>query len=803
MRSIDLVEVVTPDNSVVRPTYNKANLLDSLEANLGGGVAVTPFITNIDYDAKGQRTLIEYGNKVRTSYDYDPLTFRLTRMQTRRGAEALQDLRYTYDPMGNITHIQDDAQQTLFFRNRRVEPSNEYIYDAIYRLIEATGREHLGQVGGTPIPHSPSDAPRVGLKSGNVADQFGPNDGHAMGTYRERYLYDGVGNFKDMQHRGSDPAHPGWTRTYAYSEASLLEHAKQSNCLSSTTVGNGNQVTETYDHDKHGNMTRMPHLPLLRWDFRDKLQATAKQVVGGGAPETTYYVYDRSGQRVRTVTERQAAVGETPTRVKERTYLGGFEVFRHYEADGHTVKLERESLHIMDDRQRIALVETYTHENGGSLSQLIRFQLSNHLGSASLELDEQAQIISYEEYAPYGSTTYQAGRSEIEVTRKRYRYTGLERDEASGLSYHSARYYFPWLGRWANADPAGLVDGCNLYRYSNNNPVAGLDTSGCETREPREDSVRDTSGGRAKATRDSLLAGETLVSEIVGGLERARNSVLGKLQLALIENDLKQFRSGSTPSSRSTGRILKSQINDRLGSGALGRVFAAAFKGAVYAAEGYRRRSEGQGLVQTVVGTAATGTAALKSSVAAFERSRGMGWGLFAVGVLDLTLNLAGAPEEVTDASGFGANSTTVGIATSGVSDAVDTGFLVRDMLVGNESIAQMARMTERQANSSTPASGYAFLGMVLFGGGFDSKGDLSRFADSSRNSGFFASVADSTSDRAVRVSRLLGGGVVGHVGAAGATVPGVGILVEGGVSAGDYLINRTDWKRTLSPWRW
>ena len=44
-----------------------------------------------------------------------------------------------------------------------------------------------------------------------------------MGRYLERYVYDAVGNFLAMQHRGSDPAHPGWTRTYAYDEASLIE----------------------------------------------------------------------------------------------------------------------------------------------------------------------------------------------------------------------------------------------------------------------------------------------------------------------------------------------------------------------------------------------------------------------------------------------------------------------------------------------------------------------------------------------------------------------------------------------------
>ena len=472
-------ETTAPDNSVIRHIYNEANLLERVDANLGGNTIATPFVTNINYDAKGQRQRIDYGNGTSTTYEYDPLTFRLTSLRTRRGAESLQDLNYTYDPVGNITQIRDDAQQTIFFRNQRVEPSNEYTYDALYRLIEATGREHLGQ-GGTPIPHSQNDSPRTGLKSGNVPSQFGPNEVSAMGTYIERYVYDAVGNFLEMQHRGSAPMHAGWTRGYRYAEASQLEPGKQSNRLSATTLGNGNPLTETYSddgdgYDVHGSMLRMPHLTLMRWDYRDQLQATARQVNNGGAVETTWYVYDATGQRVRKLTE--LANGQLK---QERIYLGGFEIFRDYKADG-SVKLERETLHVMDDQQRIALVETRTRGDDGSDTQLTRYQFSNHLGSASLELDHEAKIISYEEYTPYGSTSYQAGRSLAEVKRKQYRYTGMKRDEESGFSYHSARYYLPWLGRWASADPAGLVDGGNLYLYARNSPTALVDLSGTQS----------------------------------------------------------------------------------------------------------------------------------------------------------------------------------------------------------------------------------------------------------------------------------------------------------------------------------
>ena len=254
-----------------------------------------------------------------TAYSYDPLTFHLTHLQTLRGTESLQDLSYTYDPVGNITSIRDDAQQTIYFRNQRVEPSAEYTYDAIYRLIKATGREHLGQTGGQPNAPTAPDA-----FNGFHTQLDHPGDGKEMGTYVERYLYDAVGNFLSMQHRGSDPAHPRWTRAYTYNEASLIEPAKKSNRLSSTTVGNG--APEVYPYDAHGNMTRMQHLPLMQWDYLDQLQATAQQVVNNGTPETTWYVYDSAGQRVRKVTEQPAAAGQTTTRKAERLYLGGFEI---------------------------------------------------------------------------------------------------------------------------------------------------------------------------------------------------------------------------------------------------------------------------------------------------------------------------------------------------------------------------------------------------------------------------------------------------------------------------------------------
>nr|WP_255701972.1 RHS repeat-associated core domain-containing protein [Bordetella sp. LUAb4] len=86
-------------------------------------------------------------------------------------------------------------------------------------------------------------------------------------------------------------------------------------------------------------------------------------------------------------------------------------------------------------------------------------------------------MITQEEYYPYGGTAVLASRSNSEAKYKYIRYSGKERD-ATGLYYYGLRYYQPWIGRWVNPDPAGTVDGQNLYCMVRNNPVTSQDRTG-------------------------------------------------------------------------------------------------------------------------------------------------------------------------------------------------------------------------------------------------------------------------------------------------------------------------------------
>jgi hypothetical protein len=205
--------------NVILPGYNEANLLERVgvwleQASepavlLDSATSTQHIVRNIDYNAKGQRVRIEYGNGVRPEYAYDADTFRLSQLLTIRSLNTpLQALNYFYDPVGNITHIRDDAQQSIFFQGQRVEPSADYAYDAIYRLTAATGREHVGQHATPQVDHD--DSPRM--------NQPLPTDSTAMRNYTEKYDYDPVGNILAMIHQAG--ATGSWARHYDYEATS-------------------------------------------------------------------------------------------------------------------------------------------------------------------------------------------------------------------------------------------------------------------------------------------------------------------------------------------------------------------------------------------------------------------------------------------------------------------------------------------------------------------------------------------------------------------------------------------------------
>ncbi|MFC0200714.1 SpvB/TcaC N-terminal domain-containing protein [Paracoccus rhizosphaerae] len=467
-------QVTLPDGTIILPVYNEANFLASLKARIRGQGGLVEFLKGQDYDAKGQRKFAHYGNEVVTRYFYDPRSFRLTELVTHPSGtgpqNGLQDLLYWYDPVGNITQIRDDAQQTHYFSNAVVKPESLYEYDAVYQLVRASGRELAGAVNDAIRSHSDLDFVQLPH----------PNNLGAVRNYTEEYEYDPLGNIRVMKHRFQTQAGigGGWTRHYRYAFDDLP--GDRTNRLTATSQPgdpDAGPYTGTYGYDVYGNITRMPHLAAMDWNFMDQLRRVD---LGGGG--TAWHVYGLGGQRLRKVVERNGNVK------LEWIYLGALTIHRRRRRNTDELRLERWTVHVGDNTGPIAQVDTKTRDddNGDPANPLnaplIRYQYANQLGSAMLETDATGNLISYEEYHPYGTTAYRSTRPGFDLSLKRYRFGSKERDDETGLYQMGLRYYAPWLGRWTSADPVGFADGANMFRFSKNNPVNFTDPSGTTPR---------------------------------------------------------------------------------------------------------------------------------------------------------------------------------------------------------------------------------------------------------------------------------------------------------------------------------
>lgn len=134
-----------------------------------------------------------------------------------------------------------------------------------------------------------------------------------------------------------------------------------------------------------------------------------------------------------------------------------------------------DSLLVMDGRSRIATIRVGTDMEDPTPAT--KFNLEDHLGTSSVMLDFNGDLINREEYYPFGETCFGA------FAKKRYRYVGKEKDSESGLYYYGARYYAPWMCRFVSVDPlAAQYAQLTPYNYAANDPTGDLDIDGCQNR---------------------------------------------------------------------------------------------------------------------------------------------------------------------------------------------------------------------------------------------------------------------------------------------------------------------------------
>ncbi len=410
------------------------------------------YVEHISYNAKDQRLLIAYGNGVMTRYCYHAQNFRLERLRTEsftspstyeyRGAGGvLQDFAYNYDDVGNILQI-NHAEPGSGFSHDPDKLKRVFTYDAIYRLESATGRE----------TQQPDGLPEY---LGNPK----PADHTVAKRYKEQYDYDEMGNFNSLTHNHNGTNYiSNFTNEVNTNRLDIVDFPLLPNVK--------------YTYDENGNLTDEGNTRRMSWDQSDRM---VKFVIHDGRGNNSVeadYCYDSMGMRVIKKVKRAAADFIT-------IYIDGI-----YE---HSIDLTsgktNNYFHIMDDKSRIAMRRV--GDDLGDTKPPVQYHLGDHLGSSNICIGgadaTRRSKVSQEEYSPYGETTFGSH------SKKRYRYSGKERDEESGMYYYGARYYLAWVCRWASCDPVDLekksVDNeiqnfTNMYSFTLLNPMIYYDPDG-------------------------------------------------------------------------------------------------------------------------------------------------------------------------------------------------------------------------------------------------------------------------------------------------------------------------------------
>ena len=456
IKRLQFPEDVEGQRRELRPEYNRAGGLEQVWLN------DTLYVERIAYDAKGQRALIAYGNGVMTRYAYDPHTFRLKRLRSERyskpddlsyhpSGETLQDFGYDYDLVGNIFGIRDRTPGSGISNNPEAltvdDPAlgqllisgdalnRRFDYDPIYRLFSATGRE---------CDRPPDDPP--------WDDQPRCTDLTRTRAYTEQYRYDAMGNMLRLKHRNENG---GFVREFTVEAAN--------NRLRRMEIGDADY---DYAFDESGNMLSETTSRHFEWNHSDQMKAFRTQTEGAEPSVHAHYLYDAAGQRTKKLVRTQGG------KIEVSHYIDG--VFEHHRWGNGAQAGENNHVHVMDDQQRIALARlgaAHPDDRGPA----VQFHLGDHLGSSTVVVDANGVLTNREEFTPYGETSFGS------FAKKRYRFTEKERDEESGLSYHGARYYAQWLGKWATVDPMDHQGfSWSPYYYAAGNPLRFVDMTGLE-----------------------------------------------------------------------------------------------------------------------------------------------------------------------------------------------------------------------------------------------------------------------------------------------------------------------------------
>jgi len=245
---------------------------------------------------------------------------------------------------------------------------------------------------------------------------------------------------------------------------------------------------------RHRLAAHVPAASRFEYDEENRLVAV-KRI--NGTPLLTMK-YDALGRRIETADYVNNTGCDTGVPLRTRHIVAGLQTIEEYEVCGDTWymcdyscwPLAREYVWGATFTEPIALIDyTSAGDKAAGVEEVLHY-VHDAQGSVVGLLDagdpDATPAVSAKEverytYDPYGTTyietwnsgtgTWAAPTSGRSKYGNPFMWTGQRYDPGVKLYHFPFRSYSPQLGRWLQRDPAGYVNGANLYQY-----VAGMPT---------------------------------------------------------------------------------------------------------------------------------------------------------------------------------------------------------------------------------------------------------------------------------------------------------------------------------------
>lgn len=395
------------------------------------------------YDERGRLIMEKLANGISIEYAYDQLDRAIALKLPEKNC-----ILYHYDAL-NLNKIER-------YQNQRL------LYSHCYEDYDLTGQAHRStSIHGQEIRHAYNLSKRPLSSEGPVLNECGARYDQ-VGRLSGYQLTDKIGaleikfEYSDLDQLIREDGH----RTHTYGCNSLHHRLSRDG---KTSTFNGlhqlmNNGESAYDYDRAGNLSSK----------ESKLSKTT-------------YRYDADDRLIEVQSDKPA-----------RYYYDSFHRRLSKKEGGKTIRYlyaGQNEIGSMDESGQIIELRILGKGFGSEIGASVAIELGKNAyapvhdfhGNIVSLVDESGNSIESYRYTAFGETAIFDDKGE-EIAASwignPWQFSSKRVDKESGFVYFGRRYYDPENGRWVTADPAGLVDGTNLYAYLHHNPIGAWDHYG-------------------------------------------------------------------------------------------------------------------------------------------------------------------------------------------------------------------------------------------------------------------------------------------------------------------------------------